>query len=165
MLDCTDFSHIVYDTTNRRSFDELTRWFEEIRIHVSGPVDKVIVGNKVDKVQFRLGCCDGDRRSPFLFSQDYQRQVPRSEAAAFAKMMGCHFVETSAKTGRGARKAFRNMVERIVDTPELRVVFKPSSPQSSFTRPQDLRFLRNCAATSARPQTAMDDPSETVEAD
>ena len=79
-------------------------------------------------------------------------------------MMGCHFAETSAKTARGVHKAFRNMVERIVDTPELRVVFKPNSPQSYFTRPQDLRFLRNCAATSTRPQTAMDDSSETVEA-
>jgi hypothetical protein len=29
------------------------RWFDEIRIHITGPVDKVIVGNKVDKVQSR----------------------------------------------------------------------------------------------------------------
>jgi len=121
---------LVYDSTDRRSFEELTRWFEEIRIYVSGPVDKVIVGNKVDK--------------------DYQRQVPAAEAAAFAKMMGCHFVETSAKTAVGVRKAFRGMVERIVDNPELRVVFRPSSPAASFTRPQNLRFLRYCSATSPK---------------
>jgi len=139
---------LVYDSTDRRSFEDLTRWFEEIRIHVTGPVDKVIVGNKVDK--------------------DYQRQVPTAEAAAFAKQMGCHFVETSAKTARGVRKAFRNMVERIVENPELRVVFKPNSPQISFTPPQDLRFLRYCSETSAQPQKTMSSSYtisvETVEA-
>ncbi|KAF8273945.1 putative ras-related protein rab-18 [Lactarius quietus] len=139
---------LVYDSTDRRSFEDLTRWFEEIRIHVTGPVDKVIVGNKVDK--------------------DYQRQVPTAEAAAFAKQMGCHFIETSAKTARGVRKAFRNMVERIVENPELRVVFKPNSPQISFTPPQDLRFLRYCSETSAQPQKTMSSSYtisvETVEA-
>ncbi|KAI9451798.1 ras-domain-containing protein [Lactarius psammicola] len=104
----------VYDSTNHRSFEELTRWFKEMRTYVSGPVDKVIVGNKVDK--------------------DYQRQVPTAEAAAFAKKMGCRFAETSAKTALGVRKAFRDMVERIIENPELRVFSKPSPPQASFTR-------------------------------
>jgi hypothetical protein len=78
-------------------------------------------------------------------------------------MMGCHFVETSAKTAIGVRRVFRGMVERIVDNPELRVVLKPSSPPSSFTRPQDLRYLRY----SPRPQNAMtsyiSSQAETVE--
>ena len=67
--------------------------------------------------------------------------------------MGCRFAETSAKTAVGVRNAFRKMVERIVDNPELRVVFKPSSPLPSFTRPQDLRFLRYSSATSPDPKT------------
>jgi len=112
---------LVYDTSCRRSFEELTRWFAEISTYVHGPVVKVIVGNKVDK--------------------EYQRQVPTAEAAAFAEKMGCHFVETSAKTAVGVRKAFRDIVERIVENPELRVVFKPSPPQASFARPQPPHFL------------------------
>ncbi|KAN0133437.1 P-loop containing nucleoside triphosphate hydrolase protein [Lactarius tabidus] len=123
---------LVYDSTDRRSFEELMRWFDEIRIHITGPVDKVIVGNKVDK--------------------NYLRQVPTAEAAAFAKTMGCHFVETSAKTAVGVGKVFRKMVERIVDNPELRVVFKPSSPLPSFTRAQDLRFLRYESTNSPDPK-------------
>ncbi|KAH9051651.1 ras-domain-containing protein [Lactarius deliciosus] len=102
---------LVYDSTNRHSFEELTRWFNEIRTYVSGPVDKVIVGNKVDK--------------------DYQRQVPTAEAAAFARKMG----RRSA-----VRKVFREMVERIVDNPELHVFSKPSTPQASFTRPRFLGY-------------------------
>jgi hypothetical protein len=41
----------VYDTSCRQSFVELTRWFAEISTYVHGPVVKVIVGNKVDKVR------------------------------------------------------------------------------------------------------------------
>ncbi|KAH9047240.1 ras-domain-containing protein [Lactarius hengduanensis] len=118
---------LVYDSTNRHSFEELTRWFNEIRTYVSGPVDKVIVGNKVDK--------------------DHQRQVPTAEAAAFARKMGCRSAETSAKTAVGVRNAFREMVERIVDNPELRVFSKPSTPQASFTRPS---FLGYRSASSTR---------------
>jgi GTPase SAR1 family protein len=40
----------VYDASCRRTFEELTRWFVEISTYVHGPVIKVIVGNKVDKV-------------------------------------------------------------------------------------------------------------------
>ncbi|KAI0262116.1 putative ras-related protein rab-18 [Gloeopeniophorella convolvens] len=107
---------LVYDASCRRSFEELARWFAEIKTYITGPVVKVIVGNKVDK--------------------EFQRQVPTAEAAAFAQKMGCHFVESSAKTAVGVRKTFRDVVERIVDTPELRVVFKPSPPQASFARPR-----------------------------
>jgi len=55
--------------------------------------------------------------------------------------MGYEFVETSAKTAVGVTKVFREIVERIVDNPELRVFSKPSRPQASFTRPQAPSFL------------------------
>jgi hypothetical protein len=67
--------------------------------------------------------------------------VSTAEAMAFAEKMGCQFIETSAKTSAGVRKAFRDVVERIVENPELRVVFKPSPPQASFARPQPPHFL------------------------
>ncbi|KAI0300631.1 putative ras-related protein rab-18 [Multifurca ochricompacta] len=112
---------LVYDASCRQSFDELTRWFKEIDRYVTGPVVKVIVGNKVDK--------------------EFQRQVPAAEAAVFAEKMGCRFIETSAKTTVGVRKTFRDMVERIVGNPELRIVSKPSPPQASFARPRAPSFL------------------------
>ena len=39
--------------------------------------------------------------------------------------MGCLFVETSAKTAIGVCAAFCDVVERIVDTPELWVMQEP----------------------------------------
>ncbi|KAH8982571.1 putative ras-related protein rab-18 [Lactarius hatsudake] len=90
---------LVYDITNRESYDALAWWFAERSMHVPEATVKIIIGNKVDK--------------------EHERQVPTAEAAAYAARMGCLFVEASAKTAIGVRAAFRGVVERIVETPEL----------------------------------------------
>lgn len=90
---------LVYDVANRESFDALPKWFAELETYVSSAVVKIIVGNKVDK--------------------EYSRQVPVSEGQAFATRMNALFVEASAKTAVGVQEAFRDVVERIIDTPEL----------------------------------------------
>ncbi|KAI0065165.1 ras-domain-containing protein [Artomyces pyxidatus] len=90
---------LVYDVSNRETFDALPRWYSELETYVSDSVVKIVVGNKVDK--------------------EYSRQVPTQEAQQFAERMGSLFVEASAKTAVGVREAFRNVVERIIDTPEL----------------------------------------------
>ena len=41
---------LVYDVSNRETFDALPRWFSELETYVSSAVVKIIVGNKVDKV-------------------------------------------------------------------------------------------------------------------
>ncbi|KAM5541637.1 hypothetical protein V8D89_004827 [Ganoderma adspersum] len=90
---------LVYDVANRESFDALPKWFAELETYVSSAVVKIIVGNKVDK--------------------EYSRQVPVSEGQTFATRMNALFVEASAKTAVGVQEAFRDVVERIIDTPEL----------------------------------------------
>ncbi|KAJ6510555.1 ras-domain-containing protein [Mycena sanguinolenta] len=90
---------LVYDVSNRDSFDALPRWYSELETYVSDKVVKILVGNKVDK--------------------EFSRQVPTSEAEAFAKRMDSLFVEASAKTSVGVKEAFTEVVERIMDIPEL----------------------------------------------
>ena len=51
--------------------------------------------------------------------QEFSRQVTASEGQAFATRMNALFVEASAKTAVGVQEAFRDVVERIMDTPEL----------------------------------------------
>ena len=51
--------------------------------------------------------------------QEFSRQVSHTEGQAFATRMGALFVEASAKTAVGVQEAFRDVVERIMDTPEL----------------------------------------------
>ena len=51
--------------------------------------------------------------------QEFSRQVSTSEGKAFADRMDSLFVEASAKTAVGVREAFTEVVEKIIDTPEL----------------------------------------------
>ncbi|KZT65703.1 ras-domain-containing protein [Daedalea quercina L-15889] len=90
---------LVYDVANRESFDALPRWYSELETYVSQAVVKIIVGNKVDK--------------------EFSRQVTYAEGQRFAERMNSLFVEASAKTSTGVKEAFQQVVEKILDTPEL----------------------------------------------
>jgi len=90
---------LVYDVSNRETFEALPRWYSELETYVSESVVKIIVGNKVDK--------------------EFSRQVPTSEGEAFARRMNSLFIETSAKTAVGVSEAFKEVAEKILDTPEL----------------------------------------------
>ena len=52
-------------------------------------------------------------------AQEFSRQVPASEGEAFARRMNSLFIETSAKTAVGVSEAFKEVAEKILDTPEL----------------------------------------------
>lgn len=45
--------------------------------------------------------------------------MPASEGQQFATRMSSLFIEASAKTAVGVREAFQEVVEKILDTPEL----------------------------------------------
>ncbi|KAF7290587.1 Ras-related protein Rab-18 [Mycena indigotica] len=90
---------LVYDVSNRESFDALPRWYSELEASLSDKVVKILVGNKVDK--------------------EFSRQVSTAEAEAYAARMNSLFVEASAKTAANVKEAFTQCVERIMDQPEL----------------------------------------------
>jgi GTPase SAR1 family protein len=50
----TEDVHLVYDVSNKESFDALPRWYSELETYVSESVVKIVVGNKVDKVESLL---------------------------------------------------------------------------------------------------------------
>lgn len=60
--------------------------------------------------------------------QEFSRQVPTSEGQAFATRMSSLFIEASAKTAVGVKDAFQEVVERILDTPELWAPVTPDKP-------------------------------------
>ena len=45
------YALVVYDVSNRETFEALPRWYSELETYVSESVVKIIVGNKVDKVR------------------------------------------------------------------------------------------------------------------
>lgn len=51
--------------------------------------------------------------------QEFSRQVTTTEGQQFAERMGSLFIEASAKTAVGVKEVFTEVVEKILDTPEL----------------------------------------------
>ncbi|KAJ2327674.1 hypothetical protein IWW51_001622 [Coemansia sp. RSA 2702] len=91
---------LVYDVSNRESFEHLDNWMEELTTYCSsGDVVKMVVGNKIDK--------------------ESERQVTRSEGADYARKHQTLFLECSAKTKIGVQQAVEELVNKIVDTPSL----------------------------------------------
>ena len=125
----------VYDVSNRETFEALPRWLEELENYVPPEVVKIVVGNKLDKVRARFPNPPLRPLPPLTdcmyAPQEYSRQVPTAEGAAFAQRTGCLFVEASAKTAVGVTEAFSDVVERIIDTPALWGEEKPKASSSS----------------------------------
>lgn len=86
---------VVFDLTNRKSFRRLKNWFAELKRFSPAETARVVVGNKVD-----LG--------------DDQRAVHEDEVREFCSLNGVHYVETSAKTGRGVDRAFETIVREVL---------------------------------------------------
>uniref|UniRef100_A0A7S1G7C5 Uncharacterized protein n=1 Tax=Bicosoecida sp. CB-2014 TaxID=1486930 RepID=A0A7S1G7C5_9STRA len=88
---------LVYDCTNRSSFENIENWARQIAEH-AGDIAKVLVGNKCDK--------DG-------------ALVTEDEGRALAKKHGMGFQLTSAKSGQGVEDAFAECAVRGVRFDEL----------------------------------------------
>jgi len=86
---------IMYDAANRKSFESLPRWIEDVDTHSEGVV-KMIVATKAEGAT----------------------AVSAEEGAAFAKANGCLFAATSAKAGTGIQKAFSGLAQAVLASQE-----------------------------------------------
>eukprot|EP01097_Dermamoeba_algensis_P005296 TRINITY_DN3360_c0_g1_i1.p1 TRINITY_DN3360_c0_g1~~TRINITY_DN3360_c0_g1_i1.p1 ORF type:complete len:151 (+),score=19.22 TRINITY_DN3360_c0_g1_i1:265-717(+) len=80
---------LVYDVTNKESFDQAKFWLEELHTNAPPNITIALVGNKVDLLaNFSGGVC-------------------AEEASSFAKSHTLLFGQTSAKTADGVQKVTR----------------------------------------------------------
>jgi len=107
---------LVYDVTNRESFEAVMWWFSERSQNAPERAVKMVVGNKSD--------------------QSHLRQVSTEEGATIAAKNKCLFIESSAKTAVGVRETFRKVLEQVVDLPEL-----ASTPKQTFKAPNNLASI------------------------
>jgi Rab family protein len=82
---------LVYDISNKESFEAAKAWLSELRKFGKSEVVILLVGNKLDL--------------------DGSRQVTLDEALAFADTNDLAFMETSAKTDVGVSMAFSSVVQ------------------------------------------------------
>jgi small GTP-binding protein len=85
---------LVFDITDRKSFDDLTSWLNDIRTLCDANAVVQLIGNKAD---LRT-----------------QRVVSLTEAEAFASHQRMQYLETSARVGENVREAFVRVATSIM---------------------------------------------------
>jgi len=111
---------MVYDVTRRDSFDNLDHWLKEVKLYSPNNgegVVKLLVGNKIDLSEGSNG--------------EYNRQVDRHEAEEWARNQGMLFLEASAKTKTGVQESFMEVVNKILEDPDLLMNTVPGKPKAN----------------------------------
>ena len=85
---------VVYDITDRDSFENLNSWLIEIEKNANKNVYKLLIGNKCDL--------------------EDKRKVSFQEGKDFATSNGMQFIETSAKTDTKVKDAFEILTQEII---------------------------------------------------
>ncbi len=87
---------LVYDVTNRKSFQEVQTWLAEVEKFSSPDIVRMVVGNKCDDtINWKVSYEDGQE---------------------FAEAYKLHFIETSAKNGTNIEEAFQILGWEMKDT-------------------------------------------------
>merc|ERR1719235_2879323 len=94
---------IVYDVTDKESFNNVKHWMQEIDKYASENVNKLLIGNKCDLSSKKV--------------------VSYDEAKELADSLNVQFMETSAKNAHNVEQAFQTMAREI----KTRVAANPTA--------------------------------------
>jgi len=115
---------IVFDVTNRETFDNVASWMKDVRKFGADGVPMVLVGNK----------CDCETK----------RVVQAEEGKLLAAELGCRYVETSAKENAKVDEAFDHLVNECIKHRGTLIPKKPVVLPTPAPRPQQRDETCSC---------------------
>jgi small GTP-binding protein len=84
---------LLYDVTDKKTYDSVSYWMNNIKEDADSGVEVILVGNKIDL--------------------DQDRKISYEMGAELAGKYGVPFVETSAKSGENVEEAFKKIITNI----------------------------------------------------
>ena len=90
---------IVYDITNKKSFDSVSNWVDQIKESATNDNKNIILGNKCDL--------------------ENERKVSKIEGDNLAKTHKGKFFEVSAQNGKNIDKSFLSIIQNILQDDNL----------------------------------------------
>ncbi|GMI47844.1 hypothetical protein TrCOL_g12346 [Triparma columacea] len=109
---------LVYDVTDRRSFDSIRNWISQIQQHADVSVNKILVGNKCDITE--------------------EKVVSTAEGQKLADEYGIDFWEASAKNDINVEQSFISIARAVKDRLIADGVGGPSKGGGTF-QPKDVK--------------------------
>jgi len=88
---------LVYDVTKQSSFQNCSKWMDELRQNAEPDIAIMVVGNKVDLVEKDPSC----------------RQVSTEMAAEWARQHDLLFAESSSVTSFNVKHVFEHLLQEI----------------------------------------------------
>ena len=85
---------LIYDVTNRKTFDNIRKWLIQIKNEAASKISIVLVANKID-------------------CEDELKQVKKEEGEALAKNNNLTIFEASAKDNINVEESFKYIIEEI----------------------------------------------------
>ena len=86
---------IIFDVTNRETFNRATKWFHELSEFAEDNPRMILVGNKIDLPN---------------------RVISSEEATNLAREYNCNFLEVSALTGQNVDEIFHSLTSSIYNS-------------------------------------------------
>lgn len=107
---------VVYDITNKKTFENTRKWVDDVRGERGNDVIIVLVGNKTDL--------------------NDKREVTTAQGEEEAKKNNLMFIETSAKVGHNVKALFKRIAQAL---PGMEGEGQQGQTQSQFGAPYTLR--------------------------
>ena len=113
---------LVYDITNPKSFDNISKWLRNINEHASEDVERMLIGKKSN---FDASKKEGGQRLILGNKCDMEekRLISKERGEKVAEENGIKFYETSAKENVNIEHAFITVSWEIVMTHAITVGF------------------------------------------